>query len=53
MLIGSRQRIANKAINVSVGGTLLTTANSVRYLVITIDPTLSWNLHVSDVVSKV
>ena len=40
MLIGSRQRIANKAINVSVGGTLLTIASSIRYLGVTIDPTL-------------
>ena len=53
LLIGGHQRIANKGINVSVGGTLLTTASSVRYLGVTIDPTLSWNLHVSDVVSKV
>ena len=42
----------HKAINVSVGGTLLTTASSVCYLGITIDPTLSWNFHISDVVSK-
>ena len=42
MLIGSCQRIriVNKVINVSVGGTLLTTASSVCYLGITIDPTL-------------
>ena len=53
MLIGSRQRITNKVINVSVGGTLLTTASSVHYLGVKFDPTLSWNLHVSDVVSKV
>ena len=32
---------------------MLTTASSVCYLGITIDPTLSWNLHVSDMVSKV
>ena len=31
----------------------MTTASSVRYLGVTIDSTLSWNLHVSDVVSKV
>ena len=40
LLIGSCQRIANKLINVSVGGTLLTTASSGHYLGITVDPTL-------------
>ena len=32
---------------------MLTTASSVHYLGVTIDPTLSWNSHASDVVSKV
>jgi len=40
LYIGSCQRIANKVINVSVGGMLLTTASSVCYLRIAIDPTL-------------
>ena len=51
--MGSRQRIANKTLNVSVGGTLLTQVSSVRYLGVTIDPTLSWNLPVSNVVSRI
>jgi len=49
MLIGSHQRIANKTLNVSVESTSL---SFVRYLGVTIDPTLSWNLHVSNVVSR-
>ena len=53
MLIWSRQRIANKTLNVLVGGTLLTQVSFVHYLGVTIDPTLSWNLHVSNVVSIV
>ena len=51
--VGSRQRIANKSLNVSIGGTLLAQVNSVRYLGILIDNTLSWTLHISNVVSKV
>ena len=51
--VGSRQRIANKSLNVSIGGTLLAQVNSVRYLGILIDSTLSWTLHISNVVSKV
>ena len=53
MLIGSRQRIANKSLNVSIGGTLLAQVNSVRYLGVLIDNTLSWTLHISNVVSSV
>jgi len=52
MLIGSHQRIANKTLNVSVGSTPLAQVNSVHYLGVTIDLTLSWNLHVSNVVSR-
>jgi len=47
MLIGSHQRIANKILNVTFGGKVL---NSVHYLGVTIDPSLSWNLQVSNVV---
>ena len=53
MLIGSRQRIANKSLSVSIGGTLLAQLNSVRYLGVIIDNTLSWTLHISSVVSRV
>ena len=53
MLLGSRQRIANKSLDVSVGGTSLPQVNSVRYLGIIIDNTLSWSLHISSVVSRV
>ena len=42
MLIGSRQRVADKVLSVSVGGNVLTQVNSVRYLGILIDPVLSW-----------
>ena len=51
MLIGSCQRIANKTLNVSVGGTVLNRATSVRYLGVIIDPTLSWSSHIFNVVS--
>jgi len=53
LLIGSRQRVANKTLNVSVGGKLLTQVSFVCYLGVTIDPSLSWNLHISNVVSRV
>jgi len=49
MLIGSHQRIANKTLDVSIRSTILAQIN---YLRVTIDPTLSWNLHVSNVVSR-
>ena len=42
MLIGSRQRVANKELCVSIGGNVLTQVNSVRYLGVLIDPVLSW-----------
>ena len=44
MLIGSRQKIANKSLNVSIGGILLAQVDSVQYLGVIIDPTLSWTL---------
>ena len=37
MLIGSRQKISNKALNVSVGGTALRQVSSIRYLGVLID----------------
>ena len=53
MLIGSRQRVADKALRVSVGGNVLTQVNSVRYLGVLIDPVLSWTLHIRSMVSRV
>jgi len=53
LLIGSRQRVADKKLNVSVGGKLLAQVSSVHYLGVTIDSSLSWNLHISNVVSKI
>ena len=50
MLIGSRQRIAIKTLNVTVGSKELTQVGSVHYLGVTIDP---WNLQVSSVVCRV
>ena len=50
MLIGSQQKIANKSLNVSIGGTLLTQVNSVQYSGIIIDKML---LQISNVVSRV
>ena len=47
LIIWSRQVITNKMFNASIGGTLLNQVSSVCYLGVTIDPTLSWNLHVS------
>ena len=46
MLIGSRQKISNKALNVSVGGVALRQVSSIRYLGVLIDSTLSWSLYV-------
>ena len=53
MLIGSRQRVANKGLGISVGGNMLTQVNSVRYLGVLIDPVLSWTLHINRMVSRV
>ena len=53
MLIGSRQRVAGKELNVSVGGNMLTQVNSVRYLGVLIDSVLSWTLHVHSMVSRI
>jgi len=53
MLIGSRQKISSKTLNVSVGGVALKQVNSIRYLGVIIDSTLSWSLHICNVVSRV
>ena len=53
MLIGSRQKISNKTLNVSVGSVALKQVNSTRYLGILIDNTLLWSLHICSVVSRV
>ena len=54
MLIGSCQRIADKALSVFVGGNVLTQVNFVRYLDVLIDPVLlSWTLHVRSMVSRI
>ena len=53
MLIGSRQKISNKALNVSVGGAALRQVTSIRYLGVLIDSTLSWSLHVYNIVARV
>ena len=37
MLIGNSQRVADKALNVSIGGNVLTQVNSVWYLGVLID----------------
>ena len=42
MLIGSRQREANKELFISIGGNVLTRVKSVRYLGVLIDPVFSW-----------
>ena len=44
MLIGSRQRVANKTLHVSVAGNRLSQVNSVQYFGVLIDSTLSWTL---------
>ena len=36
-----------------LGGKLLTQVSSIHYLGVVIDPSLSWNLYISNVVSKV
>ena len=53
MLIESCQRVADKTLNVSVGGNVLTQVNSVRYLGVLIDPILSWTLHIHGMVSRI
>ena len=52
MLIGSRQRISGKSFNVSIGGMALSQVDSVRYLGVIIDPTLSWSLHITNIASR-
>ena len=53
MLIGSHQRVANKTLHVSVGGNRLTQVNSVRYLGVLIDSTLSWTLQICNMVARI
>ena len=53
MLIGSRQRVANKTLHVSVGGNRLTQVNSVWYLGVLIDSVLPWSLHINNMVSRI
>jgi len=45
--------VANKTLNVTVGSKELTQVGSVHYLQVTIDPSLSWNLQVSNVVCRI
>ena len=47
VLIGSRQKISNKALNVSIGGAALKKVSSIRYMGILIDSTLSYSLCMS------
>ena len=53
MFVGSRQKLMGKSFNVSVGGALLTQVNSICYLGVLIDSTLSWLTHVNYVISRV
>ena len=52
MLTGSQPRISGRTLNVSIGGTVLNLAKSVRYLGV-IDSSLSWSLNITSVVSRV
>ena len=52
-MFGSRQRVANKELCVSIGGNVLTQVNSVRYLGVLIDPVLSWTLHINTMASRI
>ena len=53
MPIGSRQRVANETLHVSVGGNRLTQVNSVRYLGVFIDSTLSWTWQIFNMVARI
>jgi len=53
MLIGSRQRVSDQTLSVSVGGSALSQVHSVRYLGVLIDSTLSWNLHICNMIARV
>ena len=53
MLIGSRQRVANKTLHISVGGNRLTQVNSVQYLRVFVDSTLSWTLQIFNMVARI
>jgi len=53
MLIGSHQRVSDQTLSVSVGGSVLSQVHSVQHLGVLIDTTLSWNLHICDMISRV
>jgi len=53
MLIGSYQRVSDQTLSVSVGGNVLSQVHSVQYLGVLIDSTLSWNLHICNMISRV
>jgi len=53
MLIDSRQRVSDQTLSVSAGGSVLSQVHSVRYLGVLIDSTLSWNLHICNMISRV
>ena len=53
MLIGSCQRVGGRTLSVSVSGSRLSQVYSVRYLGVLIDPALSWNLHICNMISRV
>ena len=53
MLMGSRQKLRNHDLFVTVRGKQLSRVSSVRYLGLHIDENLSWNQHSADVVQRV
>ena len=48
----SDKRVSGKSFNVSIGGMALSQVDSVRYLGVIIDPTLSWSLHITNIASR-
>ena len=53
MLIGSRQRVSNTDLNVSIADSPIVKVNSCKCLGVIIDETLSWTAHVEYVKTKV
>ena len=53
MLIGSRQRLRNHDLCISVDGKQLSRLSSVKYLGLHIDENLSWHQHTANVVQRV
>ena len=55
MLIGSRQRprVSDQTLSVLVGISVLSQVHSVQCLGVLIDSTLSWNLHICNVIFRV